>query len=116
MRDGVAWRARAAVQQEPAPGSRASSTKSRPQSYGSKKYLQPTRGNPRKDDSFWKKRRDEPGLGFLGVAWAIAPLTDGTRWQAAVRVGVTLSIVGGIAPLIVPNAYLPDGVRHAHIA
>jgi hypothetical protein len=55
------------------------------------------------------------GLGFLAVAWAIVRLTEGTRWQVALRVGVTLSIVGGIAPLIVPNALLPNVVRYAHI-
>ena len=55
------------------------------------------------------------GLGYLAVAWAIARVTRGTRWQAGVRVGATLSIVGGIAPLIVPNTYLPAFVRHAHI-
>ena len=55
------------------------------------------------------------GLGFLAVAWAIVRLTQGTRWQVALRVGLTLSIVGGIAPLIVPNAFLPTVVRYAHI-
>ena len=55
------------------------------------------------------------GLGFLAVAWAIVRLTDGTRWHVAVRVGVTLSIVGGVAPLLVPNPYMPAFVRYAHM-
>ena len=30
--------------------------------------------------------------------------------------GLLLSVLGGVAPLLLPNAYLPDVVRLAHLA
>jgi hypothetical protein len=28
---------------------------------------------------------------------------------------LTMSVLGGVAPLLIPNPYLPDAVRHAHL-
>jgi hypothetical protein len=55
------------------------------------------------------------GLGFVGVAVVLVRGLAATRWGAALAVGLTLSVVGGIAPLLVPNAYLPTPVRLAHL-
>jgi hypothetical protein len=38
------------------------------------------------------------------------------RSWAAVAGGVTLSLLGGIVPLMAPNAFMPDAVRFAHLA
>lgn len=37
------------------------------------------------------------------------------RWQAAVTVGLVLWVVGGAAPLLVPNALMVPGQRYIHI-
>ncbi len=55
------------------------------------------------------------GLGFLAVAWAIARWTEGGARPVALRVGLTLSIFGGVAPLMMPNPYMPAHVRLAHL-
>jgi hypothetical protein len=55
------------------------------------------------------------GLGFVGVVAALERALRATRAQVAVAAGLTLSIVGGIAPLIVPSTVLSDALRHAHL-
>jgi hypothetical protein len=40
---------------------------------------------------------------------------DGGRWERAVLAGAVLSIIGGVAPLLIPNPYFPDTVRFAHL-
>lgn len=48
----------------------------------------------------------------------VLPLVRGrpaNRFRIAALVGVTLSVLGGIAPLLIPNPYLPDAVRWAHM-
>jgi hypothetical protein len=55
------------------------------------------------------------GLGFVGVAVVLVRGLAASRGGAALAVGLTLSVVGAIAPLLVPNAYLPTPVRLAHL-
>jgi hypothetical protein len=53
-----------------------------------------------------------PLLGLL-LSWLVCS-TIGTRGERALRAAVTLSLVGGVAPLLVPNPFMPDAVRLAH--
>jgi hypothetical protein len=39
----------------------------------------------------------------------------GSRMSRALLAGVAMSLLGGIAPLILPNPYFPDSVRWAHL-
>lgn len=55
------------------------------------------------------------GLGFAAVAWLVVAFTAGARLGRALWAGATLSILGGILPLLSPNPYLPDAVRLAHL-
>lgn len=55
------------------------------------------------------------GLAFAGVAWLVAAFVAGPRLRRAVWAGATLSIVGGVIPLLAPNAFLPDHVRLVHL-
>ncbi|HET9315132.1 MAG TPA: hypothetical protein VFQ51_06055 [Vicinamibacteria bacterium] len=56
------------------------------------------------------------GLAFAGVAWLVASFVPGSRLGRAAWAGVTLSVVGGVIPLLAPNAFLPDYVRLVHLA
>jgi hypothetical protein len=47
------------------------------------------------------------------LSWLVCS-TSGTRAERALRAAVTLSLVGGIAPLLLPNPFMPDAVRWAH--
>ena len=38
-----------------------------------------------------------------------------SRLQLSTVAALTMSVVGGVAPLIIPNPYLPDAVRYAHL-
>lgn len=49
----------------------------------------------------------------LILAW-IAASTRGSRLARACWAGVALSLLGGVAPLIMPNPYFTDAVRWAH--
>lgn len=56
------------------------------------------------------------GLVFTGISLALARFLAWSRGWSALLVGVTLSILGGIAPLMVPNPYMPTAVRLPHLA
>ena len=56
-----------------------------------------------------------------GAAFALTLLllvrrTTTDRLMAGMIGGLLLSVLGGVAPLLVPNAYMPDLVRLAHLA
>ena len=55
--------------------------------------------------------------GALFVAFVVPLLRSMrvTRWQAAVAMAVMIPLVHGVAPLIPPNPFMPDYVRHAHM-
>jgi hypothetical protein len=55
------------------------------------------------------------GLAFCGIVLVIVRQVRARRLGAAVLAGLLLSVVGGIAPLIVPNPYLPEHIRYAHL-
>jgi len=67
-----------------------------------------------------------PGVVFplqilRGAAFAVTLLllvrrTHTDRLMAGMIGGLLLSVLGGVAPLLLPNAYLPDVVRLAHLA
>lgn len=47
------------------------------------------------------------------LAW-IAATTRGSRLTRALWAGAALALLGGVAPLLMPNPYMPDVVRYAH--
>jgi hypothetical protein len=51
---------------------------------------------------------------FIALTLLAIRMIDGDRWEKAVVAGTMLSLVGGVAPLLIPNPYLPDVVRWAH--
>jgi hypothetical protein len=51
---------------------------------------------------------------FIALMLLIVRMVDGDRWEKAAVAGATLSLVGGFAPLLIPNPYVPDQVRWAH--
>jgi hypothetical protein len=53
-----------------------------------------------------------PLFAFI-LAW-IAGSTRGSRAVRALWAGAALSLLGGVAPLVMPNPYFPDAVRWAH--
>ncbi len=53
-------------------------------------------------------------LVYIGVAAPVARLMGGRPHRAAASLGLALSIPGGIAPLLLPNPYMPANVRPAH--
>jgi hypothetical protein len=55
------------------------------------------------------------GLAYAGIGFAIVRGLAASRLEKSLAVGLTLSIVGGVAPLMVPNAYLPTPVRLVHL-
>jgi hypothetical protein len=56
------------------------------------------------------------GLALSLIVWWLARHEPGGRRPAMLTAGLAMSIVGGIAPLIIPgNPYLPDAARHAHL-
>lgn len=55
------------------------------------------------------------GLAFTGIALLIARRMRASRATAAMAAGLAFSVIGGIAPLIVPNPYLPEAIRYAHL-
>lgn len=55
------------------------------------------------------------GLGYAVIVWVLMSKLRASRAAAAWVCGLTLSVLGGIAPLLIPNPYLPDHVRHAHL-
>lgn len=51
---------------------------------------------------------------FIALLLLLVRTTVGERSQKALLAGAVLSLVGGVAPLLIPNPYLPDVVRWAH--
>ncbi len=54
------------------------------------------------------------GLLYLGAAWPWLWLLRANRLRAAVFLGAAYSIIGGIAPLLLPNPLMPAHIRLAH--
>jgi hypothetical protein len=55
------------------------------------------------------------GLVFTGLLALLTARVAGRRATVAILAGLTFSILGGIAPLILPNPYLPEAVRRVHL-
>ena len=56
------------------------------------------------------------GAAFGLLVWLIAKHEPEGRRPAALSAGLCLSIIGGVAPLLIPgNPYLPDAVRQVHL-
>jgi hypothetical protein len=53
---------------------------------------------------------------FAGIGLLITRIAPATRGEHAVMVAVAMCVLGGVAPLMVPNAYFPDAVRWVHFA
>lgn len=51
---------------------------------------------------------------FIALLLLLVRGIRGERWEKALAAAATFSIVGGLAPLLIPNPYLPDAVRWAH--
>lgn len=51
---------------------------------------------------------------FIALTLLVTRVIDGDRREKAVVAGTTLALLGGVAPLLIPNPYLPDVVRWAH--
>jgi hypothetical protein len=51
---------------------------------------------------------------FIAIVLLALRFLDGERWERSVLVGAMLSILGGVAPLLIPNPYIPDSVRWPH--
>ena len=55
------------------------------------------------------------GSVFAALAFLIVRSLRASRWAAALGVALALAIIGGVAPLIPENPYLPGFVRYAHM-
>lgn len=51
---------------------------------------------------------------FIALIALILRTTHGERREKAILAGAMLSLLGGVAPLLIPNPYFPDAVRWAH--
>ena len=51
---------------------------------------------------------------FVVLLYMVLGVTRAGRVEAIWMAGAALSIIGGIAPLIVPNPFFPDAIRWAH--
>lgn len=54
------------------------------------------------------------GFIFIGIALLMLQSLNGSLLKKAVLTGLTFSILGGIAPLIQPNEFMPAYVRFGH--
>ena len=54
------------------------------------------------------------GLLYIGVALPFLRRMGGRRIQAGIVLGLCYSVLDGIAPLLLSNAYMPPAVRLAH--
>ena len=54
------------------------------------------------------------GFVFLGIAILVSMTVNLSLHKKAVLIGLLFSILGGIAPLILPNAAIPDYIRLGH--
>jgi hypothetical protein len=55
------------------------------------------------------------GLVFTGLVFLLARHVSGPRGIRALLAGLTLALVGGVAPLLMPNPYMPDSIRLPHM-
>jgi hypothetical protein len=55
------------------------------------------------------------GLVFTAIVAMLVRRLSAGRLAAAILVGVTLSLVGGVIPLMVPNPFMPAAIRLAHM-
>jgi hypothetical protein len=55
------------------------------------------------------------GLAFGAIVLVIVQACDGTRGARASLAGVTLAVLGGVAPLVMPNPLMPTAIRMAHL-
>jgi hypothetical protein len=55
------------------------------------------------------------GLVFCGIAYALMRFLAVRPVIGALIVGATLSLVGGVAPLLMPNPYMPTSIRLPHM-
>ena len=56
------------------------------------------------------------GLALSAIVLLVVRRLEAPPLAAAAAAGAALGIVGGVAPLLIPNPYLPDAIRHAHLA
>jgi hypothetical protein len=54
------------------------------------------------------------GLIYISIALPFLHRMIGQRVRAAVLLGLCFSVLGGIAPLLLPNVYMPTPIRVAH--
>jgi hypothetical protein len=55
------------------------------------------------------------GLVFASIVLVLARFLTLPRAGAAVLIAVTLSLLGGVAPLLVPNPFMPTSIRYPHM-
>jgi len=55
------------------------------------------------------------GAMFVAILVPLLRSMTVARWQAAVAMAVMIPLVHGVATLILPNPFMPDYVRHAHM-
>lgn len=55
------------------------------------------------------------GLVFTAIALAVIRSVEIKPLGMALLIGVLFAVLGGIAPLLVPNPYMPAAIRHAHM-
>jgi hypothetical protein len=55
------------------------------------------------------------GLWLSGIVLLLVRQLRTSPRSAAVVSALALSVLGGIAPLLIPNPYLPDAIRYAHL-
>ena len=53
---------------------------------------------------------------FVAIGFLIVRMAPATRMEHALAVGIAMSVLGGVVPLLVPNPFLPDYVRWVHLA
>ena len=51
---------------------------------------------------------------FVGLASIVIVMSRAARNETTLRVAAALSVLGGVAPLLVPNALMPDSIRWYH--
>ena len=55
------------------------------------------------------------GLAFAAIVLLVVHACDGSRRERAVVAGLTLAVLGGVAPLVMPNPLMPTAIRMAHL-
>jgi hypothetical protein len=55
------------------------------------------------------------GLAFGAIVFLIVRECDGGRSERAVVAGLALAVLGGAAPLVMPNPLMPEAIRLAHL-